>query len=226
MTKAVVLVPHLNGIEEECDDKLRQLATKGIKVTRRRGCSAIDVARNEMLSDALHDGYEEILFIDADVSFRPDDAIKLIERPELVISGVYAKKSRREFASTFAPEIKEVVFGPKAPESYPLLYSAAGFLRIKAEAARRMIEELKLPKCNTQWGRGVWPFFMPLIIPKGAGLHYLPEDWAFSHRLREIGITPLADTSFRLYHWGLYGFTWEEAGNSQQRFESYTHRFV
>ena len=43
-----VLVPHLNGIECECEQNLRELEKEGVRVVRRGGCSAIDVARNEL----------------------------------------------------------------------------------------------------------------------------------------------------------------------------------
>ena len=69
-----VLTPHLNGIEPECEKALQQLEQAGVRVVRRAGSSAIDVVRNEMLSDALHDGAESILFIDSDIGFEPKDA--------------------------------------------------------------------------------------------------------------------------------------------------------
>jgi hypothetical protein len=189
------------------------------------GCSAIDVARNEMASDALHDQAEAILFIDSDIGFSPQDALRLLDRPEPVVAGVYAKKSLRALACTFADDLKEVLFGPEAPCLYPLRYAATGFLRIRAEVLRRMIAELDLPLCNTHWGCGVWPFFQPMIVPQGLGKwHYLGEDWAFSHRLSQINVTPLADTSFRLWHWGRYGFTWEDAGSTIRRYRSYNYR--
>jgi hypothetical protein len=225
-TQAVVLVPHMNGIDAECDQALQQLERAGVRVVRRGGCSAIDVARNEMISDALHDGADAMLFIDSDIGFEPADALRLLARPELVVSGVYAKKGVRALASEFAPGVKEVLFGPDAAGLYPLRYAATGFLRIRADVLRRMIEVLKLPLCNTLWGRGVWPFFLPLIVPQGPGkLHYLGEDWAFSYRLNQIGVTPLADTSIRLWHWGRYSYSWEDAGGPINRFRSYSYRF-
>jgi predicted O-methyltransferase YrrM len=226
-TQAVVLVPHMNGIEWECDQALQRLEQAGVRVVRRPGCSAIDVARNEMLSDALHDGAEAMLFIDSDVGFDPADALRLLARPEPVVCGVYAKKGRRELASEFAEGVKEVLFGPGAAGPYPLRYAATGFLRVRAGVLRRMIAGLRLPLCNTHWGRGVWPFFMPMMVPHGLGkLHYLGEDWAFSHRLGQIGVTPLADTSVRLWHWGRYGYGWEDAGSDVPRYQSYSYRLA
>lgn len=87
-----------------------------------------------------------------------------------------------------------------------------------------MIEELSLPLCNTKWGRGAWPFFQPIWVPDGdGGQHYLGEDWSFSHRLSQIGVTPMADTSIRLWHYGKYGYGWEDAGEDRARFPSYRY---
>lgn len=224
-SKAVVLVPHLNGVEPECEDGLRGLERLGVRVVRRRGCSAIDVARNEMASDALHDGFESILFIDSDLGFDPRDALRLLARPEPVVSAFYAKKGPREMASIVADGVAEIHFGPDSPGPYPLKYAAAGFLRVHASALRQLITELKLPLCNLDWGRGCWPFFQPMITDNASGHpHYLGEDWAFSHRLRQVGITPLADASIRLYHFGRHGFSWEEAGDHRPRNRSYRFR--
>jgi hypothetical protein len=148
-------------------------------------------------------------------------------RPEPVLSGVYAKKGHRALASHFAEGVQEILFGPDAAGAYPLQYAATGFLRVRAEVLRRMIDALGLPLCNTKWGRGVWPFFMPLIVPHDEGkLHYLGEDWAFSHRLAQLGVTPLADTSIRLWHWGRFGYSWEDAGAEHPRYRSYHYRIT
>ncbi len=224
--KAVVLVPYLGGIEPECEEALRGLEAEGVRVVRSGGTSAIDVARNRLASEALHDGFESIFFIDSDIGFDPIDALRLLARPEPVVAGIYAKKGRREFASIFAEGVGEVVFGAHAFGLYPLKYAATGFLRVKASTLRRMVDELPLPLCNTQWGRGEWPFFRPIIVPQGEGReHYLGEDWAFSHRLAQIGVTPMADTSIRLWHHGRYAYGWEDVGAEPKRFATYTHRF-
>ena len=96
-----------------------------------------------------------------------------------------------------------------------------------ADVLRRLINELNLPLCNTHWGRGIWPFFMPMIVPHGKDkLHYLGEDWAFSYRLAQIGMVPLADTAIRLWHWGRYSFGWEDAGSTVNRYRSYNYQLT
>ncbi len=178
-----------------------------------------------MISDALHDQCESMLFIDSDIGFDPTDAIRLFALPEAVVSGVYPKKGKRELSCSFADEDEEVLFGPHAPGLYPLRYAATGFLRVRAHVLRTLIEELSLPLCNTRWGRGFWPFFLPLCVPDGSGgHHYLGEDWSFCYRLAQIGVTPMADTSIRLWHYGRYGYGWEDAGADVVRHRNYAFR--
>ena len=61
--------------------------------------------------------------------------------------------------------------------------------------------------------KGIYPFFLPLCVPDGrGGTRYLTEDYSFSHRLHQIGVTPMADTTIKLYHFGKYGFSFEDLG--------------
>jgi len=224
--QAVVLVSNLGGIGPECEGSLRKLEAEGVRVVRSGVPSTIDMARDAMASDALHDGAESILFVDAAIGFDPHDALRLLARPEPVIAGVYVQEENREFASVFADGITDAVFGSLAFGLSPLKYAAAGFLRIKAAILRRMIDELGLPLCNTRHGRGVWPFFQPVTVPlQGGRRRYLGGDWAFSRRLAEIGVTPMADTSIRLWNHGRHAFGWEDVGAESRRLVTYTHRF-
>lgn len=222
-SKQIVLVPYHQQIDKECYDSLINVARTGVVTRYKSGCSAIDIARCEMSSTALQEGFESVLFIDSDIEFNPDDVVKIFDRPEPVLSGVYAKKgmNTREIATVFPPGTKKVLFG-KQGGTYEVQFAAAGFLRIHASAFIQIIERLRLPACNTHWGQKIYPFFMPMLLDQGQGhVHYLTEDLAFSHRCRLAGITPLADTTIRLFHWGRYGYAWEDAGSSLERFQSY-----
>jgi hypothetical protein len=219
--KPVVLVPFYSTVDKECEDGLRVLVKAGVPV-RRASLSCIDLLRSALLSQALKDGFDSFLFIDADIGFDPNDALRLFARPEPVVAGMYVHNKGQDFAGTFARGVDKVVFGPGAPGLYPLLYAPTGFLRIRVEVLRRMIDELKLPECY--WGavKGIYPFFLPLCVPDGrGGNRYLTEDFSFSHRLAQIGITPLADTTIKLYHYKKYGFNYEDM-NPKPRYTNYT----
>ena len=94
----VVLVPVGHRIEPGCEAGLRELEAQGYEVRRVYGHSAIDGARCQMATDALADGFDELLWIDSDIEFAADDVARLRAYGEPVVCGLYAKKGWREFA--------------------------------------------------------------------------------------------------------------------------------
>jgi hypothetical protein len=219
--KSVVLVPHYAAVEPECEKGLAALRQSGVQV-RKASFSAIDLLRSVMLSQALRDGFEAFLFVDSDIGFEPADALRLLARPEPVVAGIYMKKTGRDYSGVFDKGVDRVVFGPAAPGLYPMLYASTGFLRIKADVLRKMIDLLKLPECHFGATTGIYPFFLPLCVPDGrGGTRYLTEDYSFSHRARQIGISPMADTSIRLFHYGKYGYSYTDL-NPRANFDNYT----
>jgi hypothetical protein len=163
----------------------------------------------------LEEGLESIFFIDADMVFSPDDVVKLLSRPEPLIAGCYPNKQLGENAQlnmNFLPGMDQIKMGEWATDLVPVQHVGAGFMRIKCSLLQRLIDELELPRCRLgqSWG---WPFFMPMIIDHEEGKRYLCEDYAFCHRCNLIGVNPLVDPSFRLWHVGGYPYGWEEAGH-------------
>ena len=59
--RCVVLVPVGGAMEPGCEDALKALEIKGYPVRRVRGYSAIDAARCQMATDALGDGFDELM---------------------------------------------------------------------------------------------------------------------------------------------------------------------
>jgi hypothetical protein len=76
-SRCVVLVPVGGAIDPGCEDAMRELERRGYAVWRVRGYSAIDAARNQMASDALAQGFDELMWINSDGVFDPDDVDKL-----------------------------------------------------------------------------------------------------------------------------------------------------
>ena len=113
--KPVVLVPYYSGIERECEEGLRGLVRAGIALSR-FSLSAIDLLRSAMLSHALREGYESMLFVDADIGFDPADALRLLSRPEPVVAGVYMHNKGRDFAGVFA-QTSPRSFSAQAPRA-------------------------------------------------------------------------------------------------------------
>jgi hypothetical protein len=220
-SRCVILVPVGGAIEAGCEDGLHELERRGYAVWRVRGYSAIDAARNQMASDALAQGFDELMWIDADIVFDADDVDKLRRHDLPIVCGLYPKKGKREFASAFLPGERQVRFGVHGG-LHEILYCGFGFVltrRIVHETIRR---QMGLPVCNERFDSPLVPYFAPLIVGTGEQTWYLNEDYAFCDRARRCHFRIMADTTVRLWHVGSYRYGWEDAGREVERFADYT----
>lgn len=219
--RCVVLVPIGGAIDPSCETALQQLEQSGLTVRRVRGYSAIDAARNQMATNALADGFDELLWIDSDVLFRPEDVAALRRHDVPFVCGVYPKKGPRQFACAFLPGTRAVTFGRDGGLT-EIRYCGFGFVYTRREVYETVQAQLRLPVCNQRFGQPLVPFFAPLVVEDAEGAWYLSEDYAFCERARQCGIRILADTSLRLWHVGSYRYGWEDAGSDKPRYGTYT----
>jgi hypothetical protein len=223
----VILVPVATTIEPECERSLAQLEARGYVVRRVFGNAAIDQARSQMASDALADGFDEIMWIDADIGFDPD-AIETLRAHGLpVVCGIYAKKGQRALSCNILPTTTKVTFGVNGG-LLEIAHAATGFLLTRRSVYEDIARQCELPRCNEHFGRPVIPYFLPMVIPHEGGHWYLGEDFAFSERARRSGYRVMADTTIRLSHIGRFGYCIEDAGADRPRYAQYdfhlTHR--
>ena len=206
----VVLVPVGSHVEPGCEDALRELERRGYPVRRVRGYSAIDAARSQMATDALRDGFEELMWVDSDIAFHPD-AVEQLRRHGLpFVCGLYPKKNRAGFAGRFLGDTAKITFGADGG-LHPILYAGFGFVLVRRPVFEAVRAHAQLPTCNTIFNYPLVPYFWPMVIPTdGGGSWYLSEDYAFCERARRAGMSPLADTTIRLIHIGSYGYSWDD----------------
>ncbi len=188
------------------------------------GYAAIDQGRNQLATDALVDGFEEVIWVDSDVAFHPDSIDQLRSHSEEIVCGIYPQKNKLALASHVMPGTQSITFG-RDGGLQEILYAGTGFLLIRRSAFQTIFEQLHLPICNERFGRPTIPFFMPMTREIEEGSWYLAEDYAFCERARRCGIKIYADTSIRLWHIGNYKFGWEDAGMERPRFGSFTMHF-
>jgi hypothetical protein len=220
-SKCVVLVPVGTSIEHDCERGLRRLEERGYTVRRVPGYTAIDQARNQISSDALEDGFDELMWIDSDIGFDPDDVDKLRKHNLPIVCGIYPKKGQRELSCHVVPGTTSLVFG-KQGGLIRLTYAATGFLLTKRQVYKDIQEKLVLPVCNQRFGKTMVPYFLPLVVPDGKHGHWcLAEDFAFSERAKRAGYEVMADTSIRLLHIGRYSYSFEDAGSVLTRYGTY-----
>lgn len=219
-SKCVILVPFGSHIEPECAGPLTELERRGYAVRRVSGYAAIDQGRSQMATDALADGFDELMWIDSDIGFDPSSVDRLRAHGLPLVSAIYPKKGQRALASCLNPETSEVTFG-EGGGLLEIAYAAAGFLLTRREVYQSIHERLGLPLCNQGFGRPLVPYFLPLIVPHEGSHWYLGEDYAFCARAKQVGYKIMADTQIRLRHIGRYGFSWEDAGGELPRYPRY-----
>jgi hypothetical protein len=184
------------------------------------GFSQIDVARNRIASAALADGYAELMWIDSDMAFEPSSVARLRSHGLPLVCGLYPAKVDRHLTSQLAPEVRRLTFG-QGGGLVEVLHAATGFLYTRRQVYLDIQQQLQLPVCNQRQGQPIVPFFLPLIVPDGVGHWYLGEDYAFCERARRCGYRIFADTTIRLQHIGIYGYSWEDLGGNLPRSASY-----
>lgn len=217
----VVLVPLGGPLDPGCDDALRELERRGYPVWKYRGYSAVDAARNQMATDALGKGFEELMWVDADVAFDPNDVAKLRAHNLPITCGLYPKKGPRQFACEFLPNTPPVRFG-RHGGAVEIRYCGFGFTHTRRAVFEAVHERFALPICNLRFNAPLVPFFEPMVSPDPGGHWSLSEDYAFCERARQTGFQVVADTSIRLWHVGTYRYGWEDAGSTKERFGDYT----
>ncbi|WP_254205624.1 hypothetical protein [Nocardia alni] len=223
-SRCVILVPVADSIEPDCARGLFELEQLGYPVWRVYGASGIDQVRSQMASDALAAGFDELFWIDADISF-PVDAVEQLRRLNLPIScAIYSKKGQRELVVHLSPGTQHMTFGVGGGLA-EIKYGATGFLLTKREVYENIQEHEGLPTCNKQFGRPVVPYFLPMAVPVGENFWYLGEDFAFCERAHRCGYRVMADTRIRLGHIGRQTYEWEDAGSARERFSSFTFNF-
>jgi hypothetical protein len=205
----VVLVPTARYIEPHCDFSLRQLESQGYVVRRLHGFSQIDVARNRLASEALADGFEELMWIDSDIAFEPASVLRLRAHDLPVVCGLYPKKVEKEWSCQFLPGQAAITMG-EGGGLLEILYAAAGFLLVRRSVFLTVQQQQQLPACHWRSGSPTIPFFLPMVVQSGGVPSYLGEDFAFCERVRRSGVRIFADTSIRLQHIGMYGYGWED----------------
>lgn len=162
----------------------------------RVGCPYISASRSMMLRQALDAKADVIVFIDHDLSWRPQDLLTLIETPGDVVSGTYRyKKDEEEYMGRLIPGLNgaPIVRDDGCIKGFCI---PAGFLKITRQAVNRFIEaypELCYgEKCNPQID----------LFNHGAhkGVWY-GEDYAFSRNWLDLGGEIWIIPTLKLDHW-------------------------
>jgi hypothetical protein len=186
--------------------------------------SLITRARCNLAHQFLQGEADYMFWIDADIKFRAEDAIKMLESDMDVIGGIYPKKeinwqtvrnaaleekeSLQNYTGSFVVNLLNAEPSLTVPVDQPCEVSAigTGFMLIK----RKVFEELKphtptyVSDMNHLAGQEIHAFYLDPIDPESKRL--LSEDYYFCHQWRKIGGKVHAAPWCQLGHMGTYLF--------------------
>lgn len=173
-----------------------------------KGDALIDRARSRVASFFLLERSEDVLFfLDDDVIFREQDAVRLIDdcmKTESVVAGMYVQKGTLEKTCVFFDE-QQVTFG-EGQKPVEVEAVSTGFMAIHRKVLEKMAHEKIVPFCHFS-SLKFYPFFQPYPVQKNGEWIYLSEDWAFCDRARNLGFKIYLNPSLLLEHKGEYRYS-------------------
>jgi len=204
-------------------------AEKRLQTTlRMHSESLITRGRNEIVAYFLeNEQFTHLFWIDSDIAFTPDAALRLLLSDHDVVAGIYPMKNLNWPTEGIAKPmgqdeftVRQAIypFNPIGHWDEPVIprltadqfievaEAPTGFMAIKRQVFTRLIEAY--PDLNYMpegpekraKSRFFWLFFDCMVDPESK--RYLSEDYAFCKRWRDIGGTVFADFTSDLGHLG------------------------
>jgi hypothetical protein len=187
--------------------------------------SLIQRARNNMAHQFLKSDAEYLFWIDADIKFRSEDALRMLNANKDVIGGIYPKKeinwamvreaakngkeNLQNYTGSFVVNLigahENVVVRQDEPCEVAAL--GTGFMLIKRqvfEKLKKRVKKFKNDMSALQHGEEIYEFF-GVPIDKESG-RLLSEDYDFCHKWRKAGGKVYAAPWCQLGHMGSYLF--------------------
>lgn len=167
------------------------------------GCSVVSRARNLLVKDFLDSECTDLMFIDADINFEPEDVLRLMAWASDPKKGIVGGVPRTR-------KTNKVYIAQLDQDDEGLTMNRMGLVRAKRIATafmlvRREVLE-RLVNGNPQWNyydhttdRQLNAVFDFLVTEEG----YMGEDYLFCDRAREIGYEVWIDPTIKLGHMGV-----------------------
>jgi hypothetical protein len=164
-----------------------------------KGQSVVQFARNKILHDALEMEFDDLVWIDADISWEPEDLLKLCRHKENIVGATYRKKIPEavHFTLQMFPDKTE-------PDQNGLIEVSGigtGFLKTSHELLKKVAES---SKCYLDKGETIKNVFEVAFIGEAFtdSETLLSEDLHFCHKARKLGYKVMLDSTIDLSHVG------------------------
>lgn len=177
-----------------------------VNIDFENGNATICTARNLQLARAMHQGYDQIFFIDSDLGFQPDAVKRLIEYPEELVAGVYPYRAD-ELSDKWPVKWKYEGGNKLVANENGLIetYGAAtGFMRIKRSCVQKLIDAH--PERLVYDHRAPGGCYYALFHNDIANGRFTGEDYHFCNLWMGIGGKCWIDPNISFEHLGMKGW--------------------
>ena len=168
----------------------------GVELGLLSGDCHVDDSRNRLVREFLNGICSELVFIDADIGFSPDDLLRLLSHDRDVVGGTYPMKQSIE---QFPVRLKAGEIWADADGLIEVDGLPTGFLRIRRNALERVAADAPVYRVrgsdDTQDTRLI---FERLIVDGGR----VSGDYAFCHKWKALGGRIYCDPELSIDHAG------------------------
>jgi hypothetical protein len=175
------------------------------------GDSLVTRSRNTLTASFLKGTCDQLLFIDSDLIFTPEQVQRICDCSEPVVGGFYAKKQQGRGQLVCNTSLPQDMKPPRPDGLQEVRYMGTGFFRVKRFVFEMMIKKYgdqiafkpdESPEGTVQydfWGVGTYKY-------SDGSVRYLSEDWLFCQRCMDMGLTVWGDTAILVPHRGMTDF--------------------
>jgi hypothetical protein len=167
------------------------------------GCSVVSKARNTLAAEFLRSGCTDLLWIDSDIEFNPDDIVRLMAwaSEKDIVGGVIPT---RKPESPYIATLLEDEDGRFKLENGLVEAERLGtaFMLIRDYVLKTMVE--KHPEWDYEDNDGVTQHALFDFTLKNR--QYVGEDYTFCDRARADGFRIFVDPAIKLDHFGSYKY--------------------
>ncbi len=162
------------------------------------GNSLIADARNKLVARFLATDSSDLVFIDADLSWSPDDLLRLVSFDVPFVAGVYQRKSRTKI--DFAVKFGSVI-GMDAQRLMAVERVGTGFMRLRRDCLDKMLAAhpgLRLENPKDPADTNFFALFDTSVVDG----QFVGEDFTFCDRWRALGGQVHIDPAMNFGHHG------------------------
>ena len=175
---------------------MRQAMLRGIdlQVCYTAGDALVQKSRNYLLTCALNNGCDDLIFIDDDIEWDPEWIFKMLDYPVDVVGGVYRKKI--DDTEIYAVRLLEPIQGDSRTGLMKVEGLATGFLRLSRKAF------VSLWASSEPYTNGMLPNERMVFDLQIENKTLFSEDYVMSKKLSNLGFELWIDPRMCCVHTG------------------------